>query len=62
MDEESGEDHALYLDDLFNSFHTLEDLLKGHFHLDPNELNEESAEVSTTEFLQHYHMVADHLE
>lgn len=54
--------HVLYLENLFGGSRLLEDLPTGHFHLDQGELDEESAEVSVPEFLQHYHTVADHLE
>jgi hypothetical protein len=41
----------LFLDRIFNSNTTIEDLPKGHFHFERDELNEESTEVLTSEFL-----------
>jgi hypothetical protein len=52
----------LFLNSIFNGNHKVEDLLKGHFHLNQEDLDEGSAEVSTLEFLQHCHTVTDHLE
>ena len=55
-------DPLLFLNQIFDNPRSVSDLPKGHFHLDQDELDEESAEVSVLEFLQHYHTVADHLE
>jgi hypothetical protein len=40
-----------FLDSIFNGNHKVEDLPKGHFHLNQEDLDEESAEVSIPEFL-----------
>jgi hypothetical protein len=62
-EEDLQEDQKhLFLDSIFNGRPLLEELPKGHFHLDREDLDEESAEVSIPEFLQHYHTVVDHLE
>ena len=61
----SGEDadHGLLvLRKIFDEGHSTEDLPKGFFYLDRDEIDEEAAEVSTSEFLKHYHTIADHLE
>ena len=60
-DLQEDADH-LFLNSIFNGNHKVEDLPKGHFYLHQEDLDEESAEVSIPEFLQHYHTVADHLE
>jgi hypothetical protein len=60
--EDLSEDQALFLENLFSGTRSIEDLPKGHFTLEQGELDEEKAEVSVSEFLCHYHTVADHLE
>ena len=40
MDEELGEDHVLFLNNLFGECHSVKDLPKGHFHLNQGELGE----------------------
>jgi hypothetical protein len=46
-EEDLEKDHqVVYLENVFGECRSFEDLPKGHFHLDPGELNEESAELS----------------